>query len=398
MSAKPGLEAAGSVVFIGAGPVGLWTAAQVKLHAPAIHVRVLEKYSEYQRRHILRIDPKSLRTPLAGDPRLAAFLDGLPPVVRTCELECRLSELATRSGVEVEHERPVGENDLRSPEALVQNGPSTLLAVVGADGAHSLVRRSLFADALSTYEEVMYACELKYEAEGKIRELEPVREAYPVLKLMRHAAHEYVGKPAGSRTPVTLRLIVSAAEFVEMSGATFREPFLLHLERDRIKIPAGVLESLSIWMNARAHITGEQLVPDSLRLSVTSLAPYRSAVFVRRRAVADAPAILVGDAAFGVPFFRSLNNGLLSGTRLAIILHALSRARNPVEKESALDGYIQFVERLAAREIRAARVKRSFLKTAKWWCDLSGRVPWQTIKISKAEVQRLRRPFPFEGP
>ncbi len=49
------------VVFVGAGPVGLWTAVQLKLASPQTNVLMLEKYIEYQRSHVLKVDPASFK-------------------------------------------------------------------------------------------------------------------------------------------------------------------------------------------------------------------------------------------------------------------------------------------------------------------------------------------------
>ena len=389
-------NARGTVVIVGGGPIGLWTAAQTRIRCPRARVVVLEKYAEYGRRHVLRLEPRSLVTPLSGvDARLAGFCSGLTPIVRTQDLELRLSELAQAVGVEILKKREVV--DLNDGSLLAEFGDSAggLVAIVGADGAHSVVRKSLFADAMSTYEEVMYACELKYESAGESRALAPLSEAYPTLKLMDHAAQEYVGHAREGRTPVTLRIIVRAGEFIEMSGASFKKPWRLSLEEDRSRVPASVLRSITIWLNARRELAGEQRIPGSELLSVTSLAPYRSAAFVRHRAVGQSvPSLLVGDAAFGVPFFRSANNGFLCGTRAAECLaQLLAFPEEELNRRQALERYTGFVEGLASREIRTARRKRTMLQTAQWWCHISGLVPWQLNRWSSAEQSKFALPI-----
>ncbi len=391
-------EAAGTVAIIGGGPVGLWVAAQTRMRCPHVRVVVFEKYETYGRRHVLRLEPRSLRTPLrTTDSRLAEFCDRLPPVIRTQELEDQLQNLAHSCGVEIRTRHEVLEPDDGKLLAEFRDDPAGLVAVVGADGAHSTVRKTLFADAISTYEEVMYACELKYEAVDDTRALVPISEAYPTLKLLNHAAQEYVGRAREGRTPVTLRIIVSAAEFIELSGATFKKPWHLAQDEDRSHVPASVLESITRWLNARQSFAGETRVPGSELLSVTSLAPYRSAAFVRRRAIGRAvPALLVGDAAFGVPFFRSANNGFLCGTQAAACLAQLATATgDDTIKEQSLDDYARYVERLATREIRTARRKRTMLETAKWWCQVSGLVPWQVNRWTRQQIEDLNSPLVF---
>lgn len=54
------VPAAPDVVFVGAGPVGLWTAVQIKILCPWASILMLEKYAEYQRKHVLLLDKASL--------------------------------------------------------------------------------------------------------------------------------------------------------------------------------------------------------------------------------------------------------------------------------------------------------------------------------------------------
>jgi 2-polyprenyl-6-methoxyphenol hydroxylase-like FAD-dependent oxidoreductase len=53
-----------SAVIVGGGPVRLFVAIQLKLRCPCLEVRVLEKYADYQRKHVLKIERASLRTGL----------------------------------------------------------------------------------------------------------------------------------------------------------------------------------------------------------------------------------------------------------------------------------------------------------------------------------------------
>ena len=77
---------------------------------------------------------------------------------------------------------------------------------------------------------------------------------------------------------------------------------------------------------------------------------------------------LVGDAAFGVPFYRSLNNGLICASDLAAALSAHGdaagngwRAEGP-GGSAPLEAYARGVERLAVSETAAARMRgRAFL-------------------------------------
>lgn len=55
------LQTSADTVIIGAGPVGLFLAIQLKACCPQMNVVVFEKYKEYQRKHVLNIEAASLR-------------------------------------------------------------------------------------------------------------------------------------------------------------------------------------------------------------------------------------------------------------------------------------------------------------------------------------------------
>ena len=55
------------VVFVGAGPVGIWTAIQIQQRCPEADIVMYERHEKYQRNHVLRLDT------LAG---CEAILDG----------------------------------------------------------------------------------------------------------------------------------------------------------------------------------------------------------------------------------------------------------------------------------------------------------------------------------
>ncbi len=86
-----------SVVFVGAGPVGLWTAVQTKLLRPELDIAILEKNAVYSRSHVLKLNAKSL----AGYPqdrRLQAIVQKFKqtPHIKTSDIEDELLALTGR--------------------------------------------------------------------------------------------------------------------------------------------------------------------------------------------------------------------------------------------------------------------------------------------------------------
>src|SRR5690348_13576714 len=120
------------VVIVGAGPVGLYTAIQLKLYNPDIDIEILEKYSEYQRKHVVKVD----KDPFADShphPEFQALLATLEGAVSTAHLEKTLKEYAVKLGIKIKNET------VHSCQDLAKQYPDVDM-FIGADGAHSIVR------------------------------------------------------------------------------------------------------------------------------------------------------------------------------------------------------------------------------------------------------------------
>jgi hypothetical protein len=124
-----------NIVIIGAGPVGLWTALQIKKRMPAANID--ERHSTYQRSHVLRLDYWSLLlysrknrnpseqafyTEVTGK-RVAGVQLGFANslYIRTNDLESALREYALREGIGIEYRkiRGVCEAEALHPECTV---------------------------------------------------------------------------------------------------------------------------------------------------------------------------------------------------------------------------------------------------------------------------------------
>ncbi|MDF2577340.1 MAG: hypothetical protein K0S74_824 [Chlamydiales bacterium] len=109
-----------NIVMVGAGPVGLWTALQVKLANPKINIKIFEKHVQFERSHLLRIENNSLEEILyqKSDPKQTTIVQrifdnihakGLQQeqqkhiLIRTNELESVLREEVLALGIEIEY-------------------------------------------------------------------------------------------------------------------------------------------------------------------------------------------------------------------------------------------------------------------------------------------------------
>lgn len=391
------------VVIIGGGPVGLWTAVQTKILLPGASIVIIEKYREYKRSHVLRLSKMSMiRAP--SHPDLQKLIDRIPNVVRTNVLEDELLIMAKKLEISIVYKNIT---DVRKEIHEMFPG---CLAVVGADGCHSITREQIFGGAMSVKETLKQIVEIKYEVQGPTRKLNFVTEFYPTQKLIDFITEESVGKTRDGKTPVTIRFLVPKKIYEQMQDATFKNPFYVPTHRDRI--PEKLIDAITLWINVRKHCTNEERVAGSEKISALHLDVYQSDKVGYDDKEHHRAYFLVGDSAFGVPFFRALNNGLLCGSKLAFclndllsdhlksytpkgfmgklkvgILKAMNSVHNLVNS-GVLNAYSIYVASLAMTEILTARTKSGALFAANFMNKVNGAVPWQVNTWSK-EKEKL---------
>ena len=428
--APDGASAAqGRVLVVGAGPVGLMAAVQIKLKRPGADVLVVEKHAAYRRSHVLELRRSTfagvagtqsalretisraltsagravlgslgqnlrldllgrvawLRTrapPAAGAQRLQQVVEGWlrHRFVRTNAVERDLAALARALGVRFRTGETV---DARALDALLRETRPHVL--VGADGAHSAVRRHLFGDRMRYDETLNYLVDFKYEVRGRTRPLALLSEAYRTLKCgcNRHLVIEHVGRPAAAHdegaqpetqscTPVTLHVLVNREIYECVSGgAALPDDAQFSLRTHRERLPAPLADTLEHWLRVRRRQLGD--VPaGAQRISALPLRTFAAERFVRTRVYEDAQGrrrrvrvALAGDAAIGCVFFRGLNVGLRCATELAGAVAAELRdeeAEAKTEAEAAWSGYAEFMAAKAQVEREMARLKNCALE------------------------------------
>lgn len=350
------------VVVIGGGPIGLWTALQ---QDPNVRVAVIEKYDAYKRNYQLRIHPTSLPEVGSGS-RIYEAVKFLreSPHPRTKEIQERMTALTEGTNIQVMHGVSfTTKEDLltRFPEAKV---------FIGADGARSLFREQVMG-RLKSYEDLHYIAELKYTTRGK-------GECCYVDKLRINLLTEtfnkrYVGTydPETNTTPITIRTFIPKASFdnlTEWTSAGDARSFGELKSKDPL-----VYSHFGEWL-----LTCYDDVINGT-VTVTKLNRYESTQFVKEEVIEGVKRIFctVGDAAFGVPFFKSMNNGLLCGTQLAgRVNEYLANEKNPRSaaawwnifrrKCEPFKEYESYVHSLSRSELIAAKVKSFCIQSYIW--------------------------------
>ncbi|KTD57556.1 FAD-dependent oxidoreductase [Legionella shakespearei] len=291
------------VVLVGAGPVGLFTAIELKCHNPALQIKVLERNNEYSRHHILRVEEESLVKSLAYKhyPKVRQ-LKGFVP---TSEIETTFLNIAQELGIQIERGAKVTDAN-----ELLQQYPSAH-TIIGADGAHSTIRKQLFDDKKIVDKNLQYIVEIKYKVNGKTSRL-PGTTYGPALGQVNHFISENVGKRKNGTTPVSLFIFVDEKTYNEVRKHPNAK--LADLKPDSSAM-ASLLNSIQPWLSLRKVTLNEELLLDTVKINGVALDVYQSECFAKK--IGTQNVYLAGDAAAAVPYFRALNAGLISATLLA---------------------------------------------------------------------------------
>lgn len=371
------------VIFVGAGPVGLMTAIQAKLYDPDLQILMLEKYTEYKRKHPLLLDQGSFKD-THPDFDFQRFVHQLPGNIRTNELEDALLNYAKKLGIIIEYTPVTNCQEIASlyPDAEI---------IVGADGSHSVVHEQIFNHEYQIKKTLQYIAEIKYEVNGKTRELNKFTEVGPTISYADHFVSEFVGKEKEGLTPVSLRIFVDEKIYEKMKGASFKNPYhLTDINQSLDSEIVSLYKSIHAWIMAREQLAGEKRIENSERITVTNLPVYASTEFAKE--VNGKTWLLVGDAAFGVPYFRSLNNGILCSSQLAKSIHAkinnlsieneLSLSSSIYKKkETPIEHYANYVQQLVKKENFVAELKNVGVNSLQSTAAISQVLPISRMKL-----------------
>lgn len=373
------------IVIIGGGPVGLWVASQIKKRNPARDIVIYEKHREYQRSHVLKLEHLSMRWCGVNDNSPAeqefyrtitgkkltnifnAAVSGKSVYIRTNDLEAATKKYAEALGTNITYRQIANSRTAMDLHPECRH-------FIGADGAASRIRMSLMGGRESvTSRHFQHVAELKYEARGKTRALE-FEESYKTNKLLSGMAFEHVGQERDGLTPVTVRLFIDEETYAALPDMTFKKPSSLADPA----LPASLRDDINAYLNVRRDRAGEIVLAGSDKITKTTLNAYVARHFAMEHEGRNW--YLAGDAAMGLPYFRSLNAGFMIGSQLGHILTL------PLSDKWKINAYNAMKVPDVMWEFTTAQLKdtgfrlyRSFLKNSK-------SMPWESIRWDADEA------------
>jgi len=333
------------VVIIGGGPVGLWTAIQLKKQRPLLNIKILEKYETYQRTQILNLDLTSIE-----DPAFKVMLLGLVASrnakrngaiinISVQELEKLFSAEAERLGIEVEkgvtlvdavtagNEQSLQDEKVMTVETMKALHPNCEI-FIGADGARSVIRQHIGnmeknkhnstakTDDFTKRSDLQHFVEYQYQVKGKKNKLSPGQHFEAEMRGGRRCLETVVYDEKTKTSTITLRFFMDKKSYEALNASA-----KTRLSWDDNSVPKKIKAAVSQWQTARNESTSEKVDKGFNKFPVPL---YRSRRYAKleenKNNKTNAAFFLVGDAAMGLPYYRSLNVGLVSGSKLAEVL------------------------------------------------------------------------------
>ena len=269
---------------------------------------------------------------------------------------------------------------------------------IGADGSKSLVRNQIFGELKSIDYNFQYMIEVKFSTKDKSAKCLEERDMFKVQKILNHYASEFVK----SQQTVIVRFLVSREVYEKVPDCPFKQPLRLHEQWDQLCECPSLQHDVNVFLNARKlTFPNEQYEMGSGLLTKTALGIYKSASvavgpekandqdidfwdvvsestfgnsFPREKNISSCGKrrqgywFLIGDAAMGVPFYRSLNAGLEASSKLiSTITDPITWAADAINEDYGLSLAVHrhevFYGVISVREGTEAAVKSTGIDT-----------------------------------
>jgi flavin-dependent dehydrogenase len=333
------------VVIVGGGPVGLWTAIQIKKRDKDVRVTIYERYEEYKRSHVLRLDhwsmilynknkndywERSFINDVTGKSKAKMNLEFVKSLyIKTNDLESGLKEYAKNLGVKTIIKKVESCKELEDIHKDCKH-------FIAADGAHSNLRKILLGDNDKYEKPLQYVVELKFFVNNKTKKTKDLKDLISLNLENKYMNFEYIGRYKNGETPITARFFLNKDTYEKIPEASFKEPLSLK-NLEKIEELKEFKENLEKYINFRKEKYGDEIKEDSIKISKLILSVYAAKKFAILNDKKDKCWFLTGDCALGVPYFRALNSGIMLSSRLSQILNSkIAQIGNEVDNQYKL--------------------------------------------------------------
>lgn len=337
-------------VIVGAGPVGLWTAIQLKKRNPENSITIYERYEKYQRSHVLRLDHWSMMlygktkrddvetqfiNEVTGKSRQHMKMEFTKSLyIKTNDFEQALKNYCKNLGINIITQKI---NSTQEVEELHPNCSH----FIASDGAHSLLRNDLLGHDSVDTKPLQYVVELKFHVPHKTKKSKNIKELLGLNIENKFMNFEYVGKFKNGETPLTSRFFLSSSLYEKLPEASFKEPLSFKV-LDSIPELHEFRDNLLQYINYRKKEYSDKIDLDNVKISKLVLSVYSAKKFAVLNKEENKCWFLTGDAAMGVPYFRALNSGMMLSSRLSQILNSsIATIGNEVKNQASLYNFHQ---------------------------------------------------------
>lgn len=329
------------VVVIGAGPIGITTASSLKALNPQLNICVLDKRAVATRNHGLKINADSVdkiqQTLLkvhggANVLRLNAIFQGWSgQFIRTVKIEEDLAIEAKAMGVTLLRgpEYEVKESEFNalcdgtSDNETLQRIFRSAQVIIGADSAHSVVRKVAMNDELVDEEVLRYLAELKYQTDSATKPRSYLAASSASVK-HGNLSFESMNKTSNTQTkPVTLHIFIDKPVFDSLrpadSDGNLKGVYGNSWTLAELEVAAKtdrnirkIFNQFTSYLESVDDFADEKISTLEMRIFRSS----HSALHYRNKQV-----LLVGDAESGIVLEGGFNKGLKGAAECAFTVN-----------------------------------------------------------------------------
>lgn len=374
------------IIFVGAGPIGLWTALQLKLQRLDFEIIFQEKYTRYKRTHTLKLEHTSFAGCIYDEKGIIKNIVAKlkkNPHIRTDSFEGELSQLARSLGISIEYK------SIKNIEQDILKEYPNADMIIGADGVRSIVREQIFGLDNVERTPLAYAAQIKYVVKDDALKSDSYFQAYPLLKQSDFLSFTSVGQKKEGITPVTIQHIIDKQTYDAIKYIGFANAINIFSVDIATQLPPKLLHAVKAQIGFR--LAGdEDIILDSANLTVTELPQQRcknTIKFQNGRFYG-----LIGDAALALSYFKGMNSGLPLATQFSkSIVKDWDKIK--AQDQSALYDYEKHYAIYANDALNTGHQTNASIQFLNSTVRTIARSPFQFIYFTNQEIVEYQREF-----